>query len=125
MTVPFTAWRLEIIAALDQARARLAAGQAALFDAELTAADSKRELRMLNAATEKLGPRISLASALFNRIHAHRTMLQAADGEVVRARHEIAAAHSLISDLQEAVTQIDRMAPAAERETIESESETT
>lgn len=107
----FLAWRTEIEAELDEAKAALADAQDELAAANEAAREAKIARRSMADAIDRLGARRPISGAIAMRRRHHDDALNAADGRVTRARNAIGNAMAQIEDLQQALDQLDEIAP--------------
>jgi septal ring factor EnvC (AmiA/AmiB activator) len=119
MSEIFDTWRAEIVAELDAARVALATDQAALTAAEGNVVTAKQERRALADAIAKLGPNPTIASSLHWRVVEHEAKLRQVDAAVVAARNGVKTSHAKIKDYEEALEQLDRIAPPASAPEVE------
>jgi chromosome segregation ATPase len=117
----FAAWRAEIEADLDAAKAALADANAELATATESARTAKIERRALADAIDRLGARQPLSSGLALRRRHRDDELNAAEGRLTRARNVVRNAHLQIEDLQQAIDQLNEIAPRPEPEPVELE----
>ena len=107
----FMTWRSEIEAELTEARAALATAQAELRDAQTAAADAQIERLTLTNTMGRLEHGRPVATALARRQQQRDADLRSAEGALTRAKQKVANALSLISDLSDALAQLDHVAP--------------
>ncbi len=112
MTLPiFAEWRAQIQAELEEARAELTDARRAQAEAEAAARTANIERGKLSRAFARLGSREPLAAALDNRRHEYDDALRAAEGPRSRARGAVASAIRKVEDFDQALRQLDVIAP--------------
>jgi hypothetical protein len=103
-------WREAIETELGTARADLGAAIEAVTTAEVEVAVARRSRRGLGDAVARLGPNRAIAGALSWRVREHDAALGQVDGKLVRAKNEVKNCRARIADLEDALSQIERMA---------------
>jgi hypothetical protein len=114
----FKTWRAEIEQQQDEARVHLAECQEDLSAAIIADREAKITRADLAAAFGKLG-RHQVATALLNRRYAREDELKQAEARMVAAGSALKNAKYQLADLEQALRQLDEIAPAEQPEHAE------
>ncbi len=107
----FAEWRVQLETELEEAREELDQARQAQAEAEAAARAANIERGELARAFGRLGSREPLATALDNRRHEYEDALRNAEGPRSRARGMVQSAVRKVDDLEQALRQLDVIAP--------------
>jgi chromosome segregation ATPase len=108
----FNTWRTDLQAELQLVSNELTAAEQGLADAQAAAEEARQHRDEVNAAFDRLHPKVELSAELSFRREQIAATARSAEGKLTGARLTVRGIQRRVSDLEHALAQLDVIAGA-------------